>query len=118
MSNSNNPSSTIAGSSLSLCPAIGTGRTSPPLLSSANHTRPSLACANVVIPRPTAPASSNALEPRLTIDEEVPDHLRRKVPVVPDRDPSRALAQDQPGFGASPDSSVMIASEAMNLRIG
>src|SRR6266849_2570815 len=57
-------------------------------------------------------------ERALTIDEEVPDHLRRKVPVVPDRDPSRALAQDQPGFGASPDSSVMIASEAMNLRIG
>src|SRR5882724_900549 len=70
----------------------------------------------------TSPQEGNDLHGRyperaLTIDEEVPYHLRSKIPVVPDWDPSCSLAQDQPGFGASPDSSVMIAGEVMNLGI-
>src|SRR6266536_4167032 len=70
----------------------------------------------------TAPQEGNDPHGRyperaFTIDEQVPYYVRSKVPVVPDWDPSCAFAQDQPGFGASPDSSVMIASEAMNLRI-
>jgi hypothetical protein len=47
----------------------------------------------------TSPQEDNDLygrypERALTIDEEVPYHLRRKVPIQPDWDPSRALAQD------------------------
>src|SRR6266576_6119292 len=56
-------------------------------------------------------------ERALTIDEQVPYDVRGKVPVAPDWIPSVVLAQDQSGFGASPDSSFMIAGEAVNLRI-
>src|SRR5882724_4621319 len=52
-----------------------------------------------------------------TINEEASNHRGSKVPVVPDWDPSCALAKDQSSFGAGPDSSVMIAGEAMNLGI-
>ena len=67
----------------------------------------------------TSPQECNNLHGRyperaLTIDEEGPYHLRSQVPVVSDGDPSCALAQDQPSFGAGPDSSVMIAGKAMN----
>ena len=86
-------------------------------------------CCNTAADRPgkfecfrTSPQEHNGLHGRdpertLTIDEQVPYDVRSKVPVAPDWIPSVALAQDQSGFGASPDSSFMIAGEAVNLRI-
>src|SRR5258708_17143272 len=65
----------------------------------------------------TSPQKGNELHGRcpkcaLAVNEEVPYHLGSKVPVVPDWDPSRAIAQDQPGLGAGPDSSAMVAGDA------